>query len=449
MEEQNRQTKGLQIFSQANSIRKISKYNYRVISQSQDKFYNITKLRDSDVWICDCADFNFRLTHKDDKRCKHIRSVLLLQDSIEKELNIEKLDVPKICQKCNSTKIVKNGIRIVQNNLKRQRYACKQCDYKFSFHESGFSGMRISPQIITESINLKMSGMSYRNIKRHIKAAHDVTVSHVSVTKWVKKYMAIIKEYVDSFVPELSDVWSLDEAMINVKDTEEMKAKGLYDWLWTIIDPKTKFVIATEVSKRREIQDARNIIAKGKQLSKPSYVITDSLRTYEEAIRKELDNRKVAHIKTKAIKDGFQNRPIERYHNELREKTKTMRGLGNDESAQRFADAYASYHNFAREHEGLDGITPAEAAKIDLGLGHDKIKDLITKSKESTKCNFVVQLGKRIELVNIVNEKDCIKVIAKGWIEKQTWREVNDILKLSGFSWLSNGKDSYWLKPIS
>lgn len=219
-------------------------------------------------------------------------------------------------------------------------------------------------------------------------------------------------------------------------------------WLWTIIDPKTRFILATEISKRREIADARSIVSKAKQVSKPNFVITDSLRTYEGAIRKELDNRKVAHIKTNAIKDGFQNRPIERYHNELREKTKTMRGLGNDESAQKYADAYATYHNFAREHTGLDGKTPAEAAKIDLELGHNRIKDLITKSTES-KCNFAIQLGKRIEMVNILNEKDCIKVTCKGWMEKPTWREINDILRLNQFNWLSNGKDSCWMKPVS
>jgi len=158
-------------------------------------------------------------------------------------------------------------------------------------------------------------------------------------------------------------------------------------------------------------------------MSKPSYVITDSLRTYEEAIRKELDARKTAHIKTKSLSDGFQNRPIERYHNEIREKLKARRGLGNDESTQKFADAYRIYHNFVRPHTGLpDDITPAEASGIDLNLGNDKIKDLVTKSIES-KGNFAVQLGKRIEKVNVVNEKDCIKVIPKGWMEKPTWKE--------------------------
>ena len=35
---------------------------------------------------------------------------------------------------------------------------------------------------------------------------------------------------------------------------------------------------------------------------------------------------------------GFVNRPIERYHNEVREKIKTKRGLGNDKSTQTFSD---------------------------------------------------------------------------------------------------------------
>ena len=177
-------------------------------------------------------------------------------------------------------------------------------------------------------------------------------------------------------------------------------------------------------------------------------MITDSLRTYEQAIRKEFDSRKVSHIKTNAIKDGFQNRPIERYHNEIREKLKAKRGLGNDESAQVFADGYRIYHNFARPHTGLpENITPAEATGINLGLGDNKIYDLIVKS--TSQNNFVANLGKRVNYVNIVNEKDCIKISPKMWLDRQVWREINNILKLSGFSWLSQGKDSCWMKLLT
>ena len=34
----------------------------------------------------------------------------------------------------------------------------------------------------------------------------------------------------------------------------------------------------------------------------------------------------------------------------------------------------------------------------------------------------------------------------KCCVEKQEWREINDILKMNGFSWLSNGKNICWIK---
>ena len=242
-------------------------------------------------------------------------------------------------------------------------------------------------------------------------------------------------------------LWSLDEMYLNVKNIKKT-GKGFHDWLWSIIDPKTRFLIATEVSKKREISDARKIIASGKKIvsQNPNYVLTDCLNSYQEAIRKEFENR-TAHIKTKSLKEGFVNRPIERYHNEIRERLKARHGLGNDESAQTFSELLKINHNFVKPHEGLDGKTPAEKAGINLELGDNKYLDLIKLS--GTKVNFVNNLGKIIKKVAIVNEGDSIKISPRGWIDKQIWREINDILRLHEFSWLSNGRDSCWLKMIS
>jgi len=100
-----------------------------------------------------------------------------------------------------------------------------------------------------------------------------------------------------------------------------------------------------------------------------------------------------------------------------------------------------------KPHQGLDGKTPAQAANIELNLGTDKYLDLIKQA--GSKPNFVNNLGKRIKKVSIVNEGDSIKVTPTGWIDKHIWREINDILKLHEFGWLSNGKDSCWLKLLS
>ena len=183
--------------------------------------------------------------------------------------------------------------------------------------------------------------------------------------------MDMIGGYVNSIKPNTGDVWSVDEMVLNVKDTEKLNGKGFHVWLWNIIDPKTKFVLATVISKRRETSDARNVIEKGMETipTKPSYVITDSLKSYESAIRNMLDDGRTAHVKTRSLKDGFANRPVERFNNEIRENTKTRRGLGNDKSAQKFADAQRINHNFIRGHTGLpNNITPAEAAGDRFGI---------------------------------------------------------------------------------
>lgn len=444
----NREMKEIVTVDLLKSVTKVSKNHYRVASQSQDRFYNVTKLSDAEVWTCECLDFMFRLGKNVDKRCKHIIACQSMQKALDNENIIEKIERLKICPKCISTTIIKIGFRTVKGGIKRRRYQCKQCSYKFSLGENGFGKVSSDPRIITESMNLVFSGMSYRNTARHISLSHNAKLSHVSILNWCKKYMQIIKEYVDSLIPEASQVWSTDEMMINVKDTK-LTGKGFYDWMWSIIDPQTKFVIASEISKKREIVDAQMLFLSGKEKTRstPNYVITDSLHSYEKAIRNEFNMRKTVHIKTKSLSEGFANRPIERYHNEVRSVIKSKRGLGNDKSAQEFADGYRIYHNYCRPHSGLPNkITPAEASGINLNLGENKIHDLIVKSSEPK--NFATQLGKRLEKVSIVNEKDCIKVTSKAWINKQVWREINDILRLNGFSWLSYGRDSCWLKPL-
>ena len=442
-----RTKKATLIFSKIGSIRKITKNHYTVESQNSGNTYNVGKLPKVDVWTCECNDFHFRLRKSDDKHCKHIKSCIILMDSITTQNKIEKTDRPKICLKCYSTEIIKCGFRKLKNGTKRQRYECKNCNNRFILGENGFSNVASNPKIISESLNLVMSGMSYRNVARHIETAHQVKISHVAVNNWIKKYTILIKEYVDSIKPDVSDVWSLDEMYLNVKNTKRT-GKGFHDWLWSIIDPKTRFLIATEVSKKREIKDARKIISSGKNIvaQNPNYILTDSLRSYQEAVRKECKNR-TAHIKTRSLKDGFVNRPIERYHNEIRENLNARRGLGNDESAQIFSELLKINHNFVKPHQGLDGKTPAQKAGIDLELGADKYMDLIKLS--GTKPNFVNNLGKRINKVSIVNEGDCIKVSTRGWIDKHIWREINDILSLHKFSWLSNGKDNCWIKLLS
>ena len=106
--------------------------------------------------------------------------------------------------------------------------------------------------------------------------------------------------------------------------------------------------------------------------------------------------------------------------------------------------------SLAEENPTYATTTPAAAAKIDLNLNQrNRLKDLIAKSaaqKVIAEGKYAVHLGERVQHANIINEKDCIKVMLKGWLDKQVWKEINDILRVHQFAWLSNGKDSCWIR---
>src|SRR5215472_2607494 len=63
---QTREELGIQLATAGNSIVKITKYHYKVRSQSENRWYNVHKLQDADVWTCECADFMYRLSRNTD-----------------------------------------------------------------------------------------------------------------------------------------------------------------------------------------------------------------------------------------------------------------------------------------------------------------------------------------------------------------------------------------------
>ena len=103
-----------------------------------------------------------------------------------------------------------------------------------------------------------------------------------------------------------------------------------------------------------------------------------------------------------------------------------------------------------RMNQTIGGQTPTEAAGNNLNLKENRTESLMRQAaihaKDEMVSPVVKGLGVRIHKVTILNEKDCIKVKQKGWLDKKDWVEIHDILRVQGFAWLSNGKDSCWIK---
>ncbi len=268
------------------TVKRINNNRYQVDSQKNQMRYTVTKTLKSDVWTCQCYDFIDRLrSGNDDKRCSHILYVHeFLHGSQDVTSNFKKpmLEIPSICVYCSSTKIVKKGFRKTKYRGKLQIYGCKDCDRKFTNSESGFAKVKFEPSMISEALNLIMSGMSLRNTAEHLSNVRGIRISHVTIGYWIKKYSITIKEYVDTLKPTIGNAWSVDEKMINVRKTEPISKKGYYNWLWSAIDPKTRFLLATKISN--EIS-ANLKVRRGLDNDDSSQIYADLLRIHHNFVR--------------------------------------------------------------------------------------------------------------------------------------------------------------------
>lgn len=73
------------------------------------------------------------------------------------------------------------------------------------------------------------------------------------------------------------------------------------------------------------------------------------------------------------------NNPIERHNQDIKQRYKTMRHFKSFASAEAFLSLRRMVYNHVRTHQELNGI-PAEAAGIQLGLGRNRLFDLIRLS---------------------------------------------------------------------
>ena len=330
-----------------------------------------------------------------------------------------------------------------------QIYRCKTCNKRFVHAEPGFERLTHGPQVIASALNMVMSGMSYRKTAEHIYFVNNIRISHTVILYWVKKYTAIIKRYTDALRPIIGDVLSVDEAVVNVKRTNKLEGKGNVDWLWSAIDPKTRLVLASMISTNsRSTSDASKILEICKKIGIPNYLVTDSLSAYDSAALETLPT--TSHVKTKSIRDGFTNMAIERYHNEIREKLKSCRGLGNDDSAAVFANLLYIHHNFVRPHMGLGGKTPAEeAGMITRDTAKGKYYSLIKEASSSRiSGNWAIarKLGKHASLVTIHADHNDVRVVPNDWIENDVWRKMTTLLNEIGLVWMFNHVMRCWIK---
>jgi transposase-like protein len=174
-------------------------------------------------------------------------------------------------------------------------------------------------------------------------------ISHVTVCRWFKKFVGMLRKFIRLIATNFTRIWHVDEKYIKVRGS-----KDDFAYLWVVCDNKSK-ILATHISNRRDIANAKIILRKARELSNPEIIVTDGLQSYKKACR--IFGRKVSHLE--AHFEGkytayhgeilkLCNNRIERINSDIDLFLHGFRGLKSFESAQIWIDGFMIYHNYLK-----------------------------------------------------------------------------------------------------
>jgi transposase-like protein/predicted nucleic acid-binding Zn finger protein len=351
--------------------------SFSVPSQSVAEIVYSVRIVESG-YRCNCPDYLQR--HAEVGNCKHIIAVKLW---IAARVELQEKPKPKVfaddaiqCAKCGSIRIIRFGMK-----RGRQAFKCNDCGHRFT-ERNLLKGSRYSPEVVSLTLDLYFSGTSLRKTARILNNHFGTKMGKSSVARWVETLVPRVSAYVNSLAPELSDTWHADEVFVKMKGGEGIKNMEGMAYLWNVMDRKTRFLLASKLSKHRDDDGAIRalLVAKANAHdSQPNQILTDALRSYREGISYAWFNgKKPKHIAKAGIrKPVATNNRIERLNGTLRERVKVQRGWKSMQTS--LAEGARIHYNFVKPHASLEGQTPAERAGVGIE-GEDKWLDLLRLS---------------------------------------------------------------------
>lgn len=380
----------------------IDEFTYLVPSQNSNKKYKVTHV---DSYSCECQDFQRRCKGKG-LYCKHIKAILLFEKikakyevkpevTQEIELIIEQPQ-KDVCPYCSWEKIFKRGKRKTKLGVK-QLYCCKSCKKRFVLEPIKY--LKGNAKLVCLAMDCYYKGLSYRDIADQFSQFYGLKISHVTIRDWVLKFSKIMNKYSKTIQPQIKGVWNADETLILTKRGKDKKQPNKnYDYVWNVMDNKTKFLLASECSGRsRKSKDAVHVFKEAhKQNGKiPFQIITDRYAGYQDGVRKAFRNwgneRKVKHTSIVGKRKIVNNNAIESHHSHQKEFHKIRRGVTEVQSYQ---DGFKVFHNFVRKN-ARDKLTPAE--KCGVGVNGNRWNTLLLNSIKQQKAT------------NLTGEENVIK----------------------------------------
>lgn len=279
------------------------------------------------------------------------------------------------CKYCDSRNVIKYG-----TFRGRQRFWCKDCKRKFADNDA-LPNMQTPIEQVGTAIGMYYEGQSLNSICRLLTQIYHSYPSDSTVYRWIARFTKQAVAQAKHYKPDVGDVWVADETVLDID--------GKNVWFWDIIDTKTRFLLASHLSRTRTTKDAQKLmeLASKRAGKTPKVVMTDKLYAYLDGIELAF-GADTKHIRTKPFTVENNTNLIERFHGTLKDRTKVMRGLKDIKTAKLITEGWLLHYNYLRPHESLNGKTPAEVAGVKYP--YHNWRDIVAKRRIITPMNTSV-----------------------------------------------------------
>jgi transposase-like protein len=241
--------------------------------------------------------------------------------------------------------------------------------------------------MISLVLSMHCRNVSLRGICATLSETYGIKVAPTTVLNYLKRYETLLSQYMASLKPKFAGNVNIDELYV--------KIDGQMKYLFAALDPDTRYLLCTVLSQKKDYKGARELfrsLAKAVGHDKKTQTIKSITTDATPSYKKAFDTYFLTDSKTKTMNPptlihgaGIKspvgdNNISERVNNTIRTREHNYRGLKTDETPM--LPLFVAYYNLIREHQALDGKTPAEKAGLKK-LGTDKWISLIKEAEET------------------------------------------------------------------
>lgn len=216
-----------------------------------------------------------------------------------------------------------------------------------------------------------------------LKDQYGVAVSHDEITYWsAKAAAALALKFKDLRFNVDQDTLHTDETFMNAGPLHpNQRGSRLTNRIavWQTKGRKSKVVTGISFSQRRNTDAAREHFATVRAASsgRPEEFIQDTLWSYGPAFAEVYPEQIRDRMTYRSIADVHSNNPVERQHGILKSAARRYRGFKSVMGLVAFVVSRTIIWNFFKERVELGGMTPAEAAGVNLPERPKRIIDLL------------------------------------------------------------------------